>query len=303
MKAPVIGDIMGNQIYYLGIALRPKQWIKNLFVLIPLVFGKQLFSTPANAHAFYALMLFCMMASAVYLINDIYDQKQDREHRLKKLRPVASGKLSIPTACGAALILAGVSLMLSWKILPLLTGILLLYFLLNILYSRFLKNVVIVDVFCIGAFFFLRIVAGTVVTGVPFSHWMIFMIFLLALFLGFIKRRQELVALKRRSVHHREVLSRYSQYFIDQMIMILASSIVVVYMLYTVDHRTVAQFGTRHLMLTIPFVYYGLFRYLYLIHQYRWGEDPTAVLYKDRMMQMNLTAWVLVSVFVIYFHG
>ncbi len=294
---------MKNQFFYLGVALRPKQWIKNLFVLIPLLFGKQLFAYPANLRVFYAFILFSMMASAVYLMNDIYDRALDRAHRLKKLRPVASGKLSVPTACVSALGLAGMSLLLSWKLMPLFTGILLLYFMLNILYSRLLKNVVIIDVFCIGAFFLLRIVAGTVVSGVPFSYWMIFMIFLLALFLGFIKRRQELLIMKRRAENHRQVLSRYSEYFIDQMIMILASSIVVVYMLYTVDHRTVALFATRHLMFTIPFVYYGIFRYLYLIHQYRWGEDPTAVLYKDRMMQFNLAAWVLISVFVIYFHG
>jgi 4-hydroxybenzoate polyprenyltransferase len=292
---------MKNQFQYLLLALRPRQWIKNLFVFIPLLFGKQLFILPTLFATALAFIFFSLMASAVYLINDIYDRERDRRHRTKKLRPIASGKVTVRTATILAVALTLFSLIGAWLLSQGLAGVLLGYFLLNLLYSRMLKNVVIIDVFCIGVFFFLRIAAGTLVSGVPFSYWMIFMIFLLALFLGFIKRRQEIVILKRKPDEHRQVLSKYSQYFIDQMISILASSIVVVYMLYTVDQRTAAVFQTKHLILTIPFVYYGIFRYLYLIHQHQWGEDPTMVLYKDRMMQLNLAAWAFVCVAVIYF--
>jgi len=160
---------------------------------------------------------------------------------------------------------------------------------------------VIVDVFCIGGFFLLRIIAGTAMARVDFSYWMIFMATLLALFLGFNKRRQELRLFEQKAISSHPALSKYSTYFIDQMIAVITSSIVVVYMLYTVDARTVKEFGNRHLIYSIPFVYYGIFRYLYLVHKYGEGDDPTMVLFSDNKMQLNLALWAIICVSVIYF--
>ena len=173
---------------------------------------------------------------------------------------------------------------------------------LNIVYSKVLKEIVILDVFCIGFLFVLRVVAGGVVAEVELSHWIIVMSGLLALFLGFNKRRQELRSSDGESPSHRKVLGQYDVYFIDQMIAIVTSSIVVAYMLYTTDARTTAFFGNKHIMISIPFVYYGIFRYLYLIHKLNVGGDPTRILFRDKNTQLNLVLWLVVCVGAIYIH-
>jgi len=175
------------------------------------------------------------------------------------------------------------------------------YIVFNFFYTKFLKDMVIVDVFCLGVFFLLRILAGSVVIKVALSYWIIFMVVLLALFLGFNKRRQELRLLEQKTTIYRKVLDKYNVYFIDQMISVITSSIVVVYMLYTIDARTVKEFGTKHLMLSIPFVYYGIFRYLYLIHKLRKEGDPTRILMFDKKMQISIALWIMVCIGVIYF--
>ncbi|MCM8776397.1 MAG: decaprenyl-phosphate phosphoribosyltransferase [Candidatus Omnitrophica bacterium] len=284
-------------------ALRPKQWVKNLFVFIPLMFGKKLFAFPQTYYTFMVFVLFCMTASAVYLINDIFDLEEDRHHRIKKLRPLASGKITKNQAWTASAILLIGSIVSSYFINFQLAAVLAVYFFLNVLYTRFLKTIVIIDVLCIGLFFLLRILAGAITAEVVISHWLVFMIFLLAMFLGFHKRRQELryMTADTADYRHRFVLKKYSVYFIDQMITVLTSSIVVAYMLYTVDVRTVAVFGTNHLFYTIPFIYYGIFRYLYIVHKKSGGEDPTVVFLSDPLMIINLGLWALTSICVIYF--
>ena len=164
-----------------------------------------------------------------------------------------------------------------------------------------MKDAVIIDVFSIAGFFFLRILAGSVVAGVELSHWIIFMVVLLALFLGFNKRWEELRLLNSEAGNHRKVLSKYNAYFIDQMTAVITSSIVVVYMLYTVDTRTVQEFGTKNLIYTIPFVYYGIFRYLYIGHKIMKGGDPVKMLLSDKLMQLNILLWLLAVISVIYF--
>lgn len=281
-------------------ALRPKHWVKNLLIFIPLIFGQRLLTYPDNLRAAAAFGFFCMAASAVYLLNDLLDIRHDQTHEWKKMRPIASGKLGMwPAAFTAALfgsgaILGGFALNTAFGLF------LVAYIALNILYSAFLKSIVIVDVFCIGASFALRVFAGGVAADVVLSHWLLFMIILLSLFLGFSKRRQELAA-SQRAHEYRPVLAKYSSYFIDQVISVLTSSMVVVYMLYTVDGRTVEFFGSNHLIYTIPFVYYGIFRYFYLMHKRQEGEDPVLVLFSDGMTQLNLALWLLVVVSVIYF--
>jgi 4-hydroxybenzoate polyprenyltransferase len=292
-----------KKLKYIFFSLRPRQWIKNLFIFLPLVFGKKLFSYPDNLMCLAAFILFSLTSGVVYLVNDIVDVKKDRLHPTKRLRPIASGKISVKEGVIAAIILGAVVLAASFMLHKGLCSILLVYIAFNLLYSKIFKNAVIFDVFCLGAFFFLRLAAGSVVTGVKLSHWIIFMTMLLALFLGFTKRRQELAILGRpQAIAHRSILMQYNTYFIDQMVSVVTASIVVVYMLYTVDARTVNEFQTEHLIYTIPFVYYGIFRYLYLIHQLRKDGDPTRILMSDNKMQLDLAAWVIITILVVYLH-
>lgn len=286
---------------YLFYSLRPKQWIKNLFIFMPLVFGRKLFTFPTNLKTLIAFFLFSMAAGTVYLINDIMDVEKDKLHPIKRLRPIPSGKVSIKEALSATLILGALSIALSFMLNIYFGWVVVSYFIFNLLYTKILKEAVIIDVFCIGGFFILRIIAGSVVAGIELSHWIILMTVLLALFLGFMKRRQELNLLERKAVSHRHVLTRYNAYFIDQMIAIITSSIVVVYMLYTIDVRTVRVVGSMHLIYSIPFVYYGIFRYLYLIHKAHECRDTAHILLSDKKSQLNLALWLIVCIGVIYF--
>ena len=281
-------------------ALRPKQWIKNAFLFLPLVFGRKIFSYPENLMTVAAFFLFSLCSSAVYLVNDILDIESDRKHPKKRSRAIASGRLPVSYAWIAALVLGAFSVGASFLLNVSLGWITAAYLVFNILYSSFLKHKVIVDVLCIGLFFLLRVVAGGVVAGVELSHWILFMTVLLALFLGFNKRRQEL-QFQGTAASQRKVLLQYDDYFIDQMISVVTASIVVVYMLYTVDAETVRNFGTTHLIFTIPFVYYGIFRYLYLVHKAQIEGDPTQALLTDLRMQVNIALWIAMSVAVIYF--
>ena len=281
--------------------MRPYQWVKNFFIFLPLIFGKKLLDPVVLAKAGLMFLLFSFAASAVYLVNDVFDREKDKFHRLKRLRPVASGKIKPEQALAAAAALGFAALTGSFLLQKELGLIVLAYIVFNFLYSKVLKDLVIIDVFCIGFFFLLRVLAGTAAAGVPSSYWMIAMTFLLALFLGFNKRRQEIRMYRGEALRQRGVLTKYNVYFIDQMIAVLTSSVVVVYMLYTVDARTVAEFGTTHLLYSIPFVYYGIFRYLYIVHKTARGEDPTRVFFTDRMTGLNLFLWASVCVMVIYF--
>jgi 4-hydroxybenzoate polyprenyltransferase len=280
--------------------MRPAQWLKNMFVFLPLIFGKKLFVYPFNLNAVIAFTLFCIASSAAYMINDVIDIRKDKVHPAKRLRPISSGKVSPKLAVFTALILGILSVIFSFALNVSLGWVIVIYCVFNLIYSVSLKDVVIIDVFCIGVFFLLRLLAGSIAAGVYLSHWIVIMTGLLAMFLGFNKRRQELVLFERKAVHHRRVLEHYDPYFIDQMIAVITSSIVIAYTLYTVDARTIQEFGSKHLMYTIPFVYYGIFRYLYLIHKIRRDGDPTRVFLLDKIMQLNVVLWVVVCIFVIY---
>ncbi len=283
------------------ISLRPHQWIKNLFILLPIIFGNKLFVYPANLKTLIAFSLFCITSSVVYLINDLIDLEEDKNHPVKKLRPLASGKISLKKVKVVIIVLWLISLIASFYLNLYFGWIIVCYLVLNILYSSYLKKIVIIEVLCIGAFFLLRIIAGTIIAEVDFSHWMIFMTVLLAIFLGFNKRRQELKHYKDNAPIQRYVLTKYNTYFLDQMISVTTASIVVVYMLYTVDYRTINLFGTNHLSYSIPFVYYGIFRYLYLVHKENKDGDPTNLLLSDRVLQINILLWIITCISVIYF--
>ncbi|MBN1353364.1 MAG: decaprenyl-phosphate phosphoribosyltransferase [Candidatus Omnitrophica bacterium] len=282
-------------------ALRPQQWIKNFLVFMPLIFGKKLFVFPLNLDTLFTYFIFCAAASASYLINDIIDRKNDQFHPTKSLRPIAAGAVTLKTAWITAVTLGAFSIVIAFAIDRSFGMLMAFYMIFNAIYTKALKNVVIIDVFCLGAFFLLRVIGGSFVSKVVMSHWILIMTVLLAFFLGFNKRRCELKTLKLDALNHRYVLTEYSPYLIDQIIAVITSSVVIAYMLYTVDARTIHEFGTKNLIYSIPFVYYGIFRYLYLVHKLGKGGDPTRLLLLDRPMQINLVLWLGVCIAVIYF--
>ena len=286
---------------HLFIALRPKHWIKNMFIFLPLIFGKKLFISPLNTNTVLAFFLFSIAASAVYLMNDIIDCEKDKKHPAKKMRPIAAGKVSTNKAVITSIRLGSIAIagasLLSIKF----CSIIMIYLIANIIYSKLLKEAVIIDVFCIAIFFFLRVLAGGIIAETEISHWLLIMTTLIALFLSLNKRRQELLITDQNLQDRRVVLDKYNTYFIDQMIAVITSSVVISYMLYTVDERTVSVFGSKNLIYSVPFVYYGIFRYLYLIHKANADGDPTKLFLSDFKMQLNVILWLIVCSVVIYF--
>jgi 4-hydroxybenzoate polyprenyltransferase len=280
--------------------LRPWQWIKNLLVLTPLLFSQSLFVPAAAGRSLTTFVLFCLMSSAVYLLNDIKDREHDRLHPQKRYRPLASGDVSVQTAYGmmAALWLCALAggMLLDGN----LVFILLLYWFINLLYSLWLKHQVILDVFAVASGFVLRVVGGGLAIHVLVSHWLLLCTTLLALFLGFSKRRQELLLLGQQAEAHRQVLEEYNPRFLDMMIGIVTACTVMSYALYTVSQGTVQKFHTRGLLLTFPFVLYGIFRYLYLVYHKDQGGDPTQTLLTDKPLLINLCLWALSAGVILY---
>jgi len=281
-------------------AMRPKQWTKNLIIFAGLIFAHRLLDFASVLKTCAAFGLFCVLSGTVYLINDIKDVEQDRAHPLKSRRPIASGALAIPTAIWAAVTLTGGAL-LAGLFLDLGFGVIAGgYFVLLTAYSFWLKHIVILDVLTIAIGFVLRAIAGAQVINVEFSAWLLLCTILLALFLGLSKRRHELVLLGDHAQSHRKILQEYSPPLLDQMIGIVTASTLMAYALYTMDPVNIAKFGTSYMILTVPFVIYGIFRYLYLVHQKEQGGDPTLILVTDAPILINIVLWGIVSVFLIY---
>jgi 4-hydroxybenzoate polyprenyltransferase len=281
------------------VSLRPYQWIKNLVVLVALAFSKHLFDADAAARAALAFVVFCALASAVYLVNDILDLERDRLHPLKRSRPIASGALPVGIARALALVL----------LLGALAGSLALglrfgvcagsYAVLGFGYSLVLKHFVILDVLTLALGFVLRAVAGAVAIGVHFSPWLLVCTILLALFLGLAKRRHELVSLAD-AASHRSSLAEYTPYLLDQMIAVVTASCLTAYAFYTLAPETVEKYKTERLALTIPFVIYGIFRYLYLVHRRELGGSPGDVLLADRPLLATVALWAVAVVLIVY---
>lgn len=282
------------------ISMRPVQWVKNILIFAGLIFSQNFFSPPLLLKSLFAFVLFCGISSSVYILNDILDLKNDKLHPIKSKRPLTSGELSIPSALIFSLILGMISVILSFFLQRHFGLVLTIYFFLNLLYSRYLKHIVILDVMCVAAGFVLRAVAGALVIQVIISSWLVVCTILLALFLGFSKRRHELVLLEDNAVEHRKILAEYSPYFLDQMIAVVTASTVVAYAFYTLSPEVMEKLGTKYMNLTIPFVLYGIFRYLYLIHQKKEGGRPTRMLLTDKPILINIVLW-LVSVFLILY--
>ena len=254
-------------------ALRPRQWVKNVFVLAALVFAGRLHDPAAVLRALAAFGVFCLLSSSVYLFNDIRDRDADRAHPKKRHRAIASGELAPGVAAGASVLLAIAALVAAFALTPRLGGVAAAYFVLNLAYSFGLKRVVILDVMLVAAGFLLRAWAGAAVLDVAISHWLVLCTGLLALFLGFVKRRQELQALGGTEAT-RAILKEYSLEYLDQMIAVVTGATVVAYALYAFSPEVAQKLGTRTIGLTIPFVVFGIFRYLYPGAPARGGGKP-----------------------------
>jgi 4-hydroxybenzoate polyprenyltransferase len=281
-------------------SLRPQQWTKNLFVFAGLLFSGRLLDRAAWPPALAAFLIFCALSGAVYLVNDVLDRHADAQHPIKRHRPVASGALSPATAVTAAVVLAAAGVAAATAINVRLTIVALSYVLLLTAYSAALKHYVIIDVLTLSAGFVLRAVAGAVAIDVPFSQWLIVCSTLLALFIGLSKRRHELTLLSNGAADHRPILQEYSPYLLDQMISVVTAATLIAYSVYTISSETAARLGSDRLGLTIPFVLYGIFRYLYLVHRRDAGGSPSELLLTDRPLVVCVALWVAAVVLVIY---
>ena len=280
--------------------LRPTQWAKNTILFAALIFSKHLFILSDVLLVLAGFICFCCVASGAYVMNDVRDSERDRQHPLKSARPLPAGRISRSSAIRLACVLLAVGLIgagiLSGEFLFATT----LYLLLQFLYTFVLKEVVILDVMAIAVGFVIRAVAGGVVIGVPVSPWLIICTFLLATFLALSKRRHELVLLEGTATDHRTTLREYSPYFLDQMISVVTASTVVAYAIYTASPEIQDKLGTDKLYLTIPFVLFGIFRYLYLVHQREEGGNPMQLLLSDRPLLSGVILWILTAGLVLY---
>jgi len=284
----------------LFLSLRPKQWIKNGALFAPLLFSQNLFNKPLFLNSLEAFGLFCLLTGSVYIINDLKDLKEDRLHPLKRNRPLASGKLSPRMGGILALIFLLGSFWGGWMLSQAFFKVMAAYLLLQIVYTFSLKHQVILDIFSIAAGFVLRVVAGGLAIGVQLSPWLFICTTLLALFLAMAKRRHELVILKDGAVEHRQILKEYSPYLLDQMMGVVTATTVMSYALYTISEETVAKFQTTNLIFTLPFVLYGIFRYLYLVHQKIEGGRPEEVLLTDRPLLLTVLGWTSAVFLILY---
>jgi 4-hydroxybenzoate polyprenyltransferase len=285
---------------YILKAMRPRQWTKNAFIFAALVFDRKLLNLHAFLQTLAAFVLFCLLSSSVYLINDILDRESDRAHPIKKNRPIASGNLPVSLALATGIFLLLVSLTGAFLLSHGFFFISLVYFTLNLIYSKWLKHIPIIDVLVIASCFVLRVAAGVSVIEVQrFSPWLYVVTTLLALYLGFGKRRAELAVLVNDSPQsHRKVLSGYSIQFIDQLITVVSATTIISYSLYTFSAPNLPE--NHSMMLTIPFVLYGIFRYLFLINKHNAGGEPEEILLKDRPIQLTVLLWG-VAVMVIFY--
>jgi len=280
-------------------ALRPEQWLKNGFVVAPLVFSGKIADPEAWAACVVAVVAFCAASSATYLVNDVIDRESDRQHPEKRLRPVASGEVGVGTAWAIAALLAAGSAVCAVALGGWFAAVLAAYLALTTVYSLGLKHAVFVDVMVVASGFVLRVVGGAVAIHVPVSRWLLLCAFLLALYLALGKRRAELVLLGAEAGTHRTVLGHYTLPMLDQAISVVLGATLVAYALYTVAPDTVAKVGSEALMVTVPVVLYGLFRYLYVLHRHELGGSPARVILTDRPLIVCVVVWLAVSAVVI----
>jgi 4-hydroxybenzoate polyprenyltransferase len=280
-------------------SLRPRQWVKNLLVFAGVVFAQKLFTAAVWA-ALGAFVIFCGLSGAIYLLNDVADREKDRRHPDKRHRPIASGALPPRVAVAVAGVLIVLGLAAAYRLSPSFALAAAGYVALLTAYSAWLKHVVIVDVLVVAIGFVLRAAAGALVVEARISGWLLICTVLLALFLALGKRRHEVLALEAGGVTHRPILVEYSAPFLDQTIAVVTASTVTAYALYTMSPETVAKFHTALLPLTLPFVLYGVFRYLYLLYHRHLGGNPSELFLGDRALLVNTLAWMAAVVLIIY---
>lgn len=283
--------------------MRPRHWVKNGFVLVGALFANVWLQPEIAKKVVLATAAFSLISSAAYIINDLFDRKYDVNHPRKKSRPLASGQVSVGAAIVLQITLSLAGLALGYSVSAKVLIILALYLLLNLAYSMRLKHVVILDVFIIAAGFMLRILAGTVGIGIAPSQWLLICGLMIALFLGFTKRRAELYALNENGSTHRKVLSVYQPVLLDNMIVVTATCVVLTYSLYTMSPETIQYHHTKSLIYTVPFVMYGIFRYLYSLHRQSAGGDPAVEIFRDFHILFAIVGWLLVTVWLIAGHA
>ena len=284
----------------LFISLRPKQWTKNVVVFAGLFFAGDVWKTSKLALALLTFGLFCLTSSSGYLLNDIFDREKDRLHPHKQLRPIAAGRISIKTAAFWAVILLAMALYFSYQVSYIFAVILSTYYVLTLFYSAYLKQIIIVDVMIIASGFMFRAIGGTLILGEEVSSWLIICTIFLALFLALSKRRSEVVSLGTNASSVRKTLGEYNSHLLDQMLNIVTAACLMSYALYTLDPSTVAKFGTRRLVFTLPFVIYGIFRYLYLVHNRNLGESPEQVILSDKPLLACIVLYGMSAALIIY---
>lgn len=281
-------------------ALRPHQWTKNAFVLAALVYADKLGDPAARLVALRAFAAFCMCSSTTYVLNDLRDREADRHHPKKRLRPIAAGQVSPRAAVALAVVCLVAGLGLASTVNPLYTGLCVAYLVQTAAYTLWLKKVVVLDVFVLASGFVMRAAGGALALEVAISPWLVLCTLTISLFLGFSKRRSELESLGEAAAEHRSILSEYTLPFLDQMISITATSAVLSYALYTTSPEVTARSGKLGLVATTPFVFYGFFRYLYLLHVRKFGADPARVLLTDRPLLACCLSWAAATVGLLY---
>jgi len=281
--------------------LRPKHWIKNIFIFAALIFSLNLFNIVKLIASLQSFFAFCLASSFVYIINDIIDIKQDRKHPKKRNRPIASGKISIKNAIIISIVCLIISMAFAYFVNLNTLIIILVYIFVNIIYSIKIKNVVILDVMFIALGFILRMIAGATAIEVSFSNWILLTTFCISLFLGFGKRRGEILLQNNNTQKNtRFVLKLYSTQFLDYMIISSVTLTIISYALYTIDLEVIKRFGTDKLIYTVPLVIYGIFRYLYVIYKSDSNGDPTEVVLKDKSIISVVLLWILLVICLIY---
>jgi len=281
--------------------LRLPQWIKNFFVFVPLLFSMQLFNQHDFLLSLSGFIIFSFTTSVVYIINDIIDIEADKAHPVKKLRPLPSGKISKNNAIILALILTVAIILSIFYINKYFLFCILIYFVLNVLYSFYFKHIVLLDIFSIAAGFMLRVVAGALIINVEISSWLLLTTMFVSLFLAIMKRQSELKLFQNtESVNTRKVLASYSLDFTNQMATIAASGVIICYALYTVSARTVSIFKTDNLIYTTPFVVFGIFRYMYLVYINQKGENTTEIMITDVPMIINVLLYIFSTISIVY---
>lgn len=293
-----------KKVWYLLVSMRPRQWTKNLVVFAGVVFSRNLFDVSLLERSLYGFLVFCFLSGGVYVLNDVFDRKKDGAHPAKKKRPIAAGLLDPRDAIPFALALLAGLLAAAWFLGGRFFVVAVLFAAVNFAYSIFLRNVVILDVFCISFNFLLRAVAGVavldpVVPGIEISPWLLICTLFLSLFLAFCKRRNEITFLDDAQTH-RHSLKDYSVHLLDQLVGLSATTALVSYSIYTIWPSTVEKFGTTNLVYTIPFVVFGIMRYLYIVYSRNEGGDPSGTLLTEKSILITVFLWMCATILILW---